>query len=239
MSIPGETHAGSSGGDTRPEPRLRQVDTGAGRIPPQTTVTGAAQRSALPVIGGAEERARLNGSVGSPAAGVRPAPVAATREATPPAHAGVVTRLMAAAVDAAAVVVLAALLDLGAAGVRFVWSPVDFRWPRPTAVVTVAVLLGVAVVYLAAGWALSGRTYGSRLMGLRVLSSRHVLLGWTRSVLRALVCVLWPVGLLWCGISRARLSLADVVLRTVVVYDVQPYAPARYGEPPGRPEPTS
>jgi uncharacterized RDD family membrane protein YckC len=136
----------------------------------------------------------------------------------------VVTRLLAAAVDAVIVVVLTALLDLAAAGARFLWSPVDFRWPRPTAVVTVGVLLLVAVVYLAAGWALTGRTYGSRLMGLRVLSSRHQLLGWTRSILRALVSVLWPVGLLWCGISRTRLSLADVVLRTVVVYDAQPYA---------------
>jgi uncharacterized RDD family membrane protein YckC len=79
-------------------------------------------------------------------------------------------------------------------------------------------------VYLTAGWALAGRTYGSRLMGLRVLSSRLRLLGWTRSFMRALTCVVWPVGLLWCGISRTRLSLADVVLRTVVVYDTEPYA---------------
>jgi uncharacterized RDD family membrane protein YckC len=72
-------------------------------------------------------------------------------------------------------------------------------------------------------------------MGLRVLSSRNQLLGWTRSVLRALMSTLWPMGLLWCGISRTRLSLADVVLRTVVVYDAQPYAPVRDGEPPSTP----
>jgi uncharacterized RDD family membrane protein YckC len=101
--------------------------------------------------------------------------------------------------------------------------------------VAVVVLLLVAVVYLALGWALTGRTYGSKLMGLRVLSSRNQLLGWTRSVLRALMSVLWPVGLLWCGISRTRLSLADVVLRTVVVYDDQPYARVRDGEPPSTP----
>jgi uncharacterized RDD family membrane protein YckC len=164
---------------------------------------------------------------------------AAAKRLSPPAHAGVVTRLLAAAVDAVVVVVLSAVLDLAAAGARFLWSPVDFRWPRPTAVVTVAVLLLVAVVYLAAGWALTGRTYGSRLMGLRVLSSRHRLLGWSRSVLRALMSVLWPVGLFWCGISRTRLSFADVVLRTIVVYDTQPYARVRDGEPPSRPEPAS
>jgi uncharacterized RDD family membrane protein YckC len=160
---------------------------------------------------------------------------AAGTRTSPPAHAGVVTRLLAAAVDAAVVVLLTALLDLAAAGARFLWSPVDFRWPRPTMVVTVGVLLLVAVVYLAVGWALTGRTYGSRLMGLRVLTSRTELLGWTRSVLRALITVLWPVGMLWCVISRTRLSLADVVLRTVVVYDAQPYAHARGEGPPGTP----
>jgi uncharacterized RDD family membrane protein YckC len=160
---------------------------------------------------------------------VAPSPVpdtesGAAQQPPPSAHAGVVTRLLAAAVDAVIVVVLTVLLDLGAAGARFLWSPVDFRWPRPTTTVTVVVLLAVAVVYLAVGWALTGRTYGSRLLGLRVVSARNQLLGWTRSTLRALVSVLWPVGLLWCGISRSRLSLADVLLRTVVVYDAQPYA---------------
>ena len=155
---------------------------------------------------------------------------------SPPAHAGVVTRLLAAAVDAVVVVVLTALLDLAAAGARFLWSPVDFRWPRPATFVTVVVLLLIAVAYLAVGWGLTGRTYGSRQMGLRVLSSRNELLGWTWSMLRALMSVLWPVGLLWCGISRTRLSLADVVLHTVVVYDAHPYARVRDGGPARTPE---
>jgi uncharacterized RDD family membrane protein YckC len=169
-----------------------------------------------------------------------PAPAGGTRDsagAPPPAHAGVVTRLLAAAVDAVVVVLLAAVLDLAAAGARFLWSPMDFRWPRPTAVDSVVVLLLVAVVYLAVGWGLAGRTYGARLLGLRVLSSRLELLGWTRAVLRAVLNVVWPIGLLWCGISRTRLSLADVVVRSVVVYDVRPYARVPGAEPsagPGR-----
>jgi uncharacterized RDD family membrane protein YckC len=139
----------------------------------------------------------------------------------------VVTRLLAAVVDTAAVVVLAAALDLAAAGARFLWSPADFQWPRPATWVAAEVLLALAVGYLAVGWALAGRTYGAKLMGLRVLSSRHELLGWIRSLLRALVCVLWPVGLLWCGISRTRRSVADLVVGTVVVYDARPYASLR------------
>jgi uncharacterized RDD family membrane protein YckC len=154
----------------------------------------------------------------------------------PTTRAGVVTRSLAAGIDGVAVVALAVLLDLAAAGVRFVWSPVDFRWPRPETEVAVVVLLGVAVLYLTVAWAMTGRTYGGRLLGLRVLSGRGELLGWTRSFLRAVACVLWPVGLLWSGISRSRSSAQDLVFRTVVVYDAHPYiAPhALEPSPPGR-----
>jgi uncharacterized RDD family membrane protein YckC len=83
----------------------------------------------------------------------------------------------------------------------------------------VTAVLTVAVVYLAAAWATTGRTYGTRLPGLRTRTTRHTRLGWTRSVLRALACVLLPVGLLWCGVSPSRRSLQDVVFRTVVLYE--------------------
>ena len=188
-------------------PPARAVRAG-GRIPPQTGVTVA------------PDDVPLNGSV-RPVSMTPTPPVSVIPEAT---HAGVVTRLLAAAVDSAAVVLLAVLLDLAAAGARFVWSPGDFRWPELTIVAGGTALLTVAVVYLTVGWALAGRTYGAKLMGLRVLSSRHGLLGWPRSVLRAVICVVWPVGLLWCGISRSRRSVADLVLHTVVVYDAAPYA---------------
>jgi hypothetical protein len=144
----------------------------------------------------------------------------------PTTHAGVVTRLLAAGVDVVAVVLLTVVLDLAAAGIRFVWSPLDFRWPRPETEIAVVVLLGVAVLYLTVAWAMTGRTYGGRLLGLRVLSGRGTLLGWTRSFLRAVTSVLWPVGLLWSGISRSRSSVQDLVFRTVVVYDAHPYIAA-------------
>jgi uncharacterized RDD family membrane protein YckC len=144
----------------------------------------------------------------------------------PATHAGVVTRSLAAGVDIVAVVLLTVALDLAAAGARFVWSPVDFRWPRPDAGTAVVVLLAVGVLYLTVGWAMAGRTYGDKLLGLRVLSVRRELLGWLRAFLRALACVLWPVGLLWSGISRARSSLQDLVFRSVVVYDTHPYVDA-------------
>jgi uncharacterized RDD family membrane protein YckC len=187
-------------------------------------VTVAPESNVLPISGGSKDVPPLNGSV-------RPAPARVSAGGPAAAsRAGVVTRLLAAAVDALAVVVLAALLDLGAAGARFVWSPADFRWPQPTVPVVIAMLPAVAVAYLAVGWGLAGRTYGAKLMGLRVLSSRLELLGWIRSVLRALVCVIWPVGLLWCGIDRSRRSVADLVVRTVVVYDTRPYTRVPHGD---------
>ena len=145
--------------------------------------------------------------------------------AVPSVHAGVVTRLLAACVDTAVVVLLAVVVDLAAAGIRFVWSPMNFRWPRPGTQVVVEVVLVAAVLYLTVGWSVVGRTYGARLLGLRVLSARYRVMGWPRSLVRALACVVFPVGMFWSGISSTRRSLQDIVFRTVVVYDLRPQEP--------------
>ena len=149
----------------------------------------------------------------------------------PTGHAGVVTRLLAACVDAVVIVLVTVFADLAAAGVRFVWSPVDFRWPQPSPQLAVLVLLSVEVVYLTVGWATAGRTYGEQLLGLRVLSGRYGRLGPVRSLLRALACVLFPVGLLWSGISVSRRSLQDILLGTVVVYDPRTDLPVQLPRP--------
>ena len=140
-------------------------------------------------------------------------------------NAGVVTRVLAACVDLVVVVVATVLLDLTAAGVRFVWSPMTFRWPQPGVAVIGLVVTGLGVLYLSVAWATTGRTYGERLLGLQVLSSRHTRLGWMRAVLRAVACVVLPVGLIWCAFSAQRRSLQDIVFRTVVVYDTEPHPP--------------
>jgi uncharacterized RDD family membrane protein YckC len=134
-------------------------------------------------------------------------------------RAGVVTRVLAAFVDVAVVVVLTVVLYLGVAGARFAWSPVSFTWPQPTTAISVQVAGLLATVYLTAAWATTGRTYGAALMGLRVLSVRGSKLGWALALVRALTCIVFPVGLLWSAVSRTRCSLQDLVLRSVVVYD--------------------
>ena len=79
--------------------------------------------------------------------------------------------------------------------------------------------LGVSVAYLTACWATTGRTVGSLVMGLRVITSGHRLVRWPLAFIRAVLCVLFAFGLLWSAVDRRRRSLQDNVLRTEVVYD--------------------
>ena len=76
----------------------------------------------------------------------------------------------------------------------------------------------VAVLYLTACWATTGRSYGKHVLGLRVVGpfGRLHVVG---AFLRAVLCVLVPIGVLWVAVSRENRSLQDVVLRTSVVYD--------------------
>jgi uncharacterized RDD family membrane protein YckC len=134
-------------------------------------------------------------------------------------RAGIVTRLIAAGVDAVAAAVMTGAVFAGAAAVTFIVSPFSFSWPRPSTLLSTVVAVVVATVYLTAAWATTGRTYGAGLLGVRVLSDQGAHLGWGRAAVRAALCVLFPVGLLWIAVSPARRSLQDAVLRSVVVYD--------------------
>ncbi|MEP6559696.1 MAG: RDD family protein [Nakamurella sp.] len=148
-------------------------------------------------------------------------PEATPRVLSDPQHrpAGIVTRVGAMGVDIAMVVVLGSLIYLACAGARLIWSPTSFNWPTPPFAVIVTTQLALAVIYLTASWAMTGRTYGSSLLGLRVLTFRRRIPGWSLAFVRAVFCVFFPIGLFWVVLSPARRSLQDVVLRTVVVYD--------------------
>ena len=133
--------------------------------------------------------------------------------------AGIVTRVGAMGVDIAMVIVLGSLIYLAFTGARLIWSPMQFTWPTPSFAVIATTELCLAVVYLTASWAMTGRSYGSSLLGLRVLTFRRRIPGWPLAFVRAVFCVLFPIGLFWVVLSPARRSIQDVVLRTVVVYD--------------------
>lgn len=151
---------------------------------------------------------------------------AATSEASarhpheqPGRRAGLVTRVVASVVDAV-VVVLLVLAGWGAvAAFRFLLHPARFTLPAPGAQALLWIGLGVLVVYLTVSWAVTGGSYGDRLLGLRVVSPRLARLHWSRCLLRAVLCAVFPIGLFWVALSRDNRSVQDLLVRTAVVYD--------------------
>lgn len=161
----------------------------------------------------------------TPDGGLSPLP----REARPyqGRRAGVVTRVLAAAIDGAVVCLVLAAAYVGYAGVRFLFDPRGFTFPDAGVVFSLVAGFAVLVVYLTVAWWLSGRSYGCLVMGLRVVNHRGAPLRLTGAFVRALFCAALPVGLLWVAVSRENRSVQDMVLRTSVIYDWQPHPEAR------------
>jgi len=134
-------------------------------------------------------------------------------------RAGVVTRVVANAVDFLVVLVILALIYGFIAGFLFLLHPHSFRWPSGLGWTIPVIGFGLAVPYLALAWHTTGRTYGDVLLGLRVVDNAGGRLGLAVSLLRAVAYVLFPIGVLWIAISRTNRSVQDILLRTTVVYD--------------------
>lgn len=165
-------------------------------------------------------------------AGPMPAAVAIHRPA------GVVTRLLGAALDVGTIALLTALLYLGVAGLRFMWWPEAFHWPHPPVQLSLPAVALVAVVYLTIGWATTGRSVGGSVLGYRVLSHRRRILRWPWAGVRAVLCTLLPIGIALAAFGPGRRSLQDLLLRTTVVYDWHHDGGARAtAAPPPDPEP--
>jgi len=64
-------------------------------------------------------------------------------------------------------------------------------------------------------------------MGVRVAAGQGAPLRLPRAFLRAALCTVFPVGLLWCAVNPKRRSVQDLVLWTSVVYDWLPRASNR------------
>lgn len=134
-------------------------------------------------------------------------------------RAGIVTRVLAASIDGAVAVAAVGLGYAGAVAAYFVLSPRAFSFPDPGFGPLFACFLGFLVVYFTLAWATTGRTYGARLLGVRVVSARGGRIRPVIALARALLCVFVPVVLFWVIISRENRSAADVLLRTSVIYD--------------------
>jgi uncharacterized RDD family membrane protein YckC len=136
-------------------------------------------------------------------------------------RAGVVSRTIAMVFDALVVAAAGGALYLAVVAIRLMREPRRFTWPKVPWANAVAALGVLCVIYLAIGWSSTGRTVGTRMMGLRVVDPRGDLLRIVRSFARAFVCVVFPVGLFWSAVSRGNRSIQDLLFRTSVVYDWQ------------------
>jgi uncharacterized RDD family membrane protein YckC len=134
-------------------------------------------------------------------------------------RAGLVTRLLANTVDFGVVALILAGGYAAVAVLRFLWDSRSFTFPAPGLGVLVVAGSVVMALYLTACWTASGRTYGDHLLGLRVVGRRERPLRPVAALLRAVLCVLFPIGLFWIALSRENRSVQDVLLRTSVVYD--------------------
>lgn len=132
--------------------------------------------------------------------------------------AGIVSRGVAAVVDFLVVGVVLAALYLGLVLTVLALHSTAFTFPSLNAVFSSAVAFAVSVLYLVGCWSVSGCTAGAVLMGLRVVGRRRDRLGFVVALLRALTCVLFPVGLLWVAVDRRRRSLQDIMFGSRVVY---------------------
>jgi uncharacterized RDD family membrane protein YckC len=105
------------------------------------------------------------------------------------------------------------------AATRFLLGPATFSFPAPSPRTLLLLGLCLQAVYFAVTWAVVGGTYGDRLLGLRVTDDRGTRLGWGRCAARAVLCTIFPIGLIWVLVSRENRSVQDVLLRTSVTYD--------------------
>jgi uncharacterized RDD family membrane protein YckC len=130
-----------------------------------------------------------------------------------------VSRVAADAVDLGVVwaIGLAGLLFAGV--VRYLLTGPPLRTPVLPSWLSAAVGTVIAVGYLAAGWASTGRTVGKQVAGLRVLDHTGRRLPLSRALLRAALYVVFPAGLLWVLVSRRNASVQDLLVGTAVIYD--------------------
>ncbi len=133
--------------------------------------------------------------------------------------AGLVTRSVTGVIDAAVLMLVLLGTYLGVNGLAFLAAPRDFEPLTLSPALDLALAATLATVYLGGLWATSGRTYGNQVMGLRVVGKDGARLRLLPSLVRAGLCVAFPLGLAWCAVSPTRSSVQDILLGTSVVYD--------------------
>jgi uncharacterized RDD family membrane protein YckC len=127
--------------------------------------------------------------------------------------------VLAATIDLAVTVGVMLLSYLAIGAIAFVARPRSFRWPDPGGLTLGGVWWALLVAYLTFGWTASGRTIGTQVMGLRVEYRKGGRLRGGRALVRAVLCAVFPIGLLWCAIDRRSRAIHDLVVGSRVAYD--------------------
>jgi uncharacterized RDD family membrane protein YckC len=134
-------------------------------------------------------------------------------------RAGLVSRLVAGVIDIGVVAAATTLAGVVLSGIRYTIEGPPFAFPPLPGWAFGAGHSLLIVLYLAACWTLAGRTVGQLVMGLRVVTAEGGSPGVGRALVRAVLCVAFPVGVLWVLFSRHTLAVQDVVARTALIYD--------------------
>jgi uncharacterized RDD family membrane protein YckC len=149
------------------------------------------------------------------------APVPARSVTAQGNYAGSVSRLLAYAID---LFVSTAVFTLVLAGISYVVQIVtgkQVHWDRQNIVV---VILYVAweFFYFGYSWAVSGRTFGMAVLGIRVVRADGATAEPRRGVIRSLVFplsfLLLGLGFLGILVQRERRALHDLIAGTAVIY---------------------
>lgn len=141
-------------------------------------------------------------------------------------RAGVASRFLADGIDLIVVLASVAGVYLAFAGLRFLVRPRAFTWPEPSALNLGTLGWVILIAYLTIGWAVTGRTLGKTVLGLRVVEGDGSPPRLWRAFVRALLCAAFPIGLLWSAVSHRSASVQDLLVHTTVVYDWEPRLPA-------------
>jgi uncharacterized RDD family membrane protein YckC len=162
-------------------------------------------------------------------------------------YAGSVSRFLAFVIDLA---VSTGVFTLALAGVSYAVQIVTGQhvsWNRQDIVVTV-IFVGWEFFYLGYSWAMSGRTPGMAVLGVRVVRADGQAIDPWRGVLRAVVFplsfLLFGLGFLGILVQREHRALHDLIAGTAVVYSWDARAArlrflARQAELPTGPAPAS
>jgi uncharacterized RDD family membrane protein YckC len=138
-------------------------------------------------------------------------------------YAGFVSRMAAGGVD----VVVVSIASTGL--IFFVQALTAVINAQPVGDATVnadlvsVLVAGLVLVYFTGSWAITGRTAGEALFGLRIVRANgkrvHLARAFVRCIIGLFSFGIFFLGFLWILVDHRRRAWQDIVARTVVVYD--------------------